>query len=130
MLTVTQQISSVVGLDASSFSEAVNDTLVSYGVTDIANATDIGKLRALAKVQAWQEVVNVTASEYDISRDSGESQVWDKRNQLHTNARTQLSMAQSDAERLGYVNTDSAYNTVSFGTVVYDDPYSITEDSA
>ena len=128
MLSVTSQISSVIGLTVDDFWEAVNDTLSSYGVDDIGDATNIKKLRALAKVEGWRFVVNATAGEYDVSRDSGESQVWDKRNQLHTNAKAQLSAAQAQAEQLGYVDSSATYSTVTFGAVVYDDAYSITED--
>ena len=129
MLEMTDAISSVVGLVASSFAEAVNDVLLAYGVNTIAEATDIRKLRTFAAIEAWRVVVNATVAEYDQSRDSGESQVWDKRNQLHTNARKQLEVAEARAAELGYVADNTSYNTVSFATVTYTDPYSITEIS-
>lgn len=128
MLEITSAISSVIGLVSSDFTEAVNDTLVNYGVNSIASATNIKKLRLLAKIEAWRTVVNVTVAEYDQSRDSGESQVWDKKNQLHTNAKAQLEAAETQAASLGYVADGATYNTVAFGTITYNDPYSITED--
>jgi hypothetical protein len=128
MLTVTAQISTVIGLTSDSFDEAVNDTLVAYGVDGIASVTDINKLRTLARVEAWRTVVNATAGEHDHSSDSGETSVYFKRNQLHENAKAQLLASEAQAERLGYVVNSASYNMVTFGTVVYDDPYAITED--
>ena len=125
MLTVTEAVSNVIGLDFLSFEEPVNDTLVAYGVTDIANATNVKKLRALAKVEAWRKCVEALAAKYDKSRNDGQSQVWDKENQLYTNAKTQLELAEETAMRLGYVADDSAYNTITVGKLQFDDVYSL-----
>lgn len=50
-------------VDASSLAEAVNTTLLKYGVTDIADANDMKKLRALAKVEAWSYALATVAEE-------------------------------------------------------------------
>lgn len=129
MTEITAAISGVIGLTASDFYQAVNETLLSYGVDDIASATDIRKLRTLARVEAWRYVADSTVAEYDISRDSGESTVSDKRSQLHMQAVKRLDAARADAEQQGYISDDATYNTVAFGTLTYADTYTITEDS-
>lgn len=130
MVEITQAISSVIGLSASDFYQAVNETLLSYGVDDIADATDIRKLRTLSRVEAWRFVADSTVAEYDISRDSGESTVSDKRSQLHRQAVKRLDAARADAEQQGYISDDATYNTVAFGTLTYADTYTITEDES
>jgi hypothetical protein len=128
MLSVTAQIANVISFEHRDFEEAVNETLIAYGVDEIADATDIGKLRALARVEAWRAIVNSTSSEFDSSADSGETQVYYKRNQLHANAVKQLERAESEANRLGYVAADGTANTITFGAIVYSDPYTITKE--
>ncbi len=130
MLTVTKAVSDAIGLTSDLFEEATNDVLAIYGVEDIADANNVHKLRTLARVEAWRVVIDATAVEYDQSRDSGETQVWDKRNQLHTNAVKQLERAKADANEYGYLPADSVGNTITIGAIVYDDPYSITEDDS
>ena len=125
MLTVTEAVSNVIGLDSLSFEESVNDALVAYGVTDIAEATNIKKLRALARVEAWRRCVESLVAKYDRSRNDGQSQVWDKENQLYTNAKTQLGLAEENAVRLGYVADDSTYNTITIAKLQFDDVYSL-----
>jgi hypothetical protein len=130
MVEITAAIASVIGLTAGNFYQAVNETLLSYGVDDIADATDIRKLQALARVEAWRYVADSTVAEYDVSRDSGETQVWDKRSQLHTQSVKRLEAARADAERQGYIADDATYNTVAFGTLTYSDDYVITEEES
>jgi len=55
--------------DAGSYAEAVNETLLRYGVTSISAATEILKLRALARVQAWRKACNDLASNFNFSSD-------------------------------------------------------------
>lgn len=43
------------------YDEAVNDTLLAYGESDIADATDITKLRALAAVAVWRAAQQAAA---------------------------------------------------------------------
>lgn len=105
MLGLTLEISTKLGLVVASFEQAVYETLYSYGVDDIADATDMRKLRAFARIEAWRKVTNSASLQYDKSRDSGETQVWDKENQLFTNAQKQLDDAIAEATRLGYIGT-------------------------
>ena len=99
----TQQTCDAVGLVAADFTESAYDALIAYGVDDITDATNIAKLRSLARVEAWRKCVLATAAKYDLSRDTGESQAYDKLNQLHTNAKEQLKQAEAAAVDLGYV---------------------------
>lgn len=125
MVTVTEQVSAAIGLDFASFGEAINDTLIAYGESDIADATNIKKLRALAKVEAWRRCVEALAARYDKSRNDGQSVIYDKENQLFTNAQKQLELAEIYASNLGYVSDSSPYNTITVAKLQFDDVYSL-----
>src|SRR5688500_72219 len=61
--------------DAGDYAEAVNDALLAYGTNDIGTISgfaNIMKLRALARVYAWQHVVNNFATLFDFSADGGQ----------------------------------------------------------
>lgn len=73
--------------------EAINEALLVYGVNDIADATDISKLRALARRQAWRSAVNSLTTRYDFSNPEGDY----KRSQMVKAAATRLAQAESDA---------------------------------
>ncbi|MCA9941633.1 MAG: hypothetical protein KC418_23495 [Anaerolineales bacterium] len=75
------------------YDEPVIDTLLAYGEDDIADATDMKKLRALAMVAVWQAVVDATVGDYDFSADGGSY----SRAQLHDHAVARLTQAQTDA---------------------------------
>ena len=64
--------------DAGSFAEAVNDTLLAYGVAAIAETIDIGKVRAIAAWQAWVWATRAAATKVDASTD-GQSFSWSQR---------------------------------------------------
>lgn len=74
-------------------SEPLIETLVAYGVDDIAAATDVPKLRALARWQAWEAAAEALASRYDVSTD-GQAL---SRAQLYTHARQQAARAARQA---------------------------------
>ncbi len=77
--------------------ESVNDALSSYGVSDIADATDVPKLRAIARVMAWRAAVKALSSRFDFS--SGQHSF--KRSQMVTAARQALDDAESIASDYG-----------------------------
>lgn len=77
--------------DTPEIQEAVTETLLAYGVEDIASATDIRKLRALARVQAWQAAADALASRYDFEADGGRYD----REKLHAHALAQLAAARA-----------------------------------
>lgn len=82
--------------DAGDFAEAVNDALLAYGTSDISTITglaNITKLRALARVAAWQYVVTNFAALYDFSADGGSY----SRSQLYKQAKESLALAQQAA---------------------------------
>jgi hypothetical protein len=115
-LVVLGDVGSVLGFTTASFAEAINDTLLAYGVVDIADATDIARLRSLARVEAWKLALVGAASKYDVS-DGTQSL---KRSQLMGQIRAALSLAETDAS--AYI--DDGSSTVGRSTVVYaDDPY-------
>ena len=100
-----QNLASILGLsvgaaDAGSYAEAVNAALLAYGVSAISQASDIAKIRALARVEVWRMACNSLAALYDFSADGGSYQ----RGQMLAQAKKNLETALTDA--LGY---DPAY---------------------
>lgn len=73
--------------------EAINEALLVYGVSTIADATDITRLRALARRQVWRSAINSLTTRYDFSNPEGEY----KRSQMVKAAATRLAQAESDA---------------------------------
>lgn len=116
MLSVTAAVSASAGLDSLAFDEAVNDVLTAYGEADIADVTDVAKLRALAKVEAWRTVIGYLMTAYDFSADGGSY----KRSQMLTGAEKALERAEADAALAGY----SATYAIQIGTMTRTyDPY-------
>lgn len=114
MLTCLGGLGTVLGLTTDSFAEAVNDVLAAYGVADIANATDIPKLRALAKVAAARTAQNTAAGWYDFKADGGDY----SRSQVA--AQVAKMLVQAEAEALPYTDV----YTIGTGTLTYaNDPY-------
>lgn len=95
--------------------EAVYDCLDAYGVTDIADATDTAKLRALARVAAWRAAVSATAGNYTTSVEGMSF----NREQVHAQAKGMLAEAERAASVFG-VGTLSVVTS----TVDRYDPYS------
>lgn len=78
------------------YAEAVNETLLAYGVDDIALVTgreNIKRLRALARREVWRAVVNVTAGDYDFEADGGKY----SRSEINKMAMQNLIRAESEA---------------------------------
>lgn len=93
MLAVLGVVGQTLGLSSSSFGEAVTDTLLAYGTDDISQATDMKKLRALAKAAAWKKACDDLVGFYRFSADGG---TFD-RNQMREMAEKALTLAQADA---------------------------------
>jgi hypothetical protein len=66
--------------------EAVNETLLAYGA-DIDDVTDIAKLRALARREAWRLAVTSLITRYDFSNPEGDY----KRSQMVATAQKRLA---------------------------------------
>lgn len=95
----------------SSYAEAVNDTVLAYhnnATGTIAEATDMLRLRALARVKAWTLAAGHAASLYDsASEDQKESL-----GQVYKNTLKQLDIAQAAVDGLPVATSSS---TVSPG---------------
>lgn len=93
MLSVLGVVGSVLEYTSASFGEQVTDALLDYGVTDIAQATDMKKLRGLAKVAAWKKAKDDLGAYYDYQADGG---TFD-RSQMQAMAEKSLAQAVTDA---------------------------------
>jgi hypothetical protein len=67
MITALSKAATAIGLTVSDMGEAVIQTLVEYGVTDITDATNIAKLRALAKINAWRTALASVSADYNFA---------------------------------------------------------------
>jgi hypothetical protein len=110
--------------DPTSYEEAVNEALLEYGVDDIADVTgreNIRKLRAVARVMVWRQVVRDTTGDFDFSADGGRY----SRSQINEQARESLKLAESEAMALGAL----AGYVVGIDAVSHiHDPYEYVED--
>lgn len=62
------------------YAEAVYDALIAYGVSDIASATDVPKIRAAAAVAAWRKATNDATAKIQFGGDGqsfADQQVYD-----------------------------------------------------
>lgn len=124
MFSVTKRAAEQLKLNSSTFREAVTDTMLRYGVTDLASATDIGKLRALAKVEAWRVIVEASAADFDFGQSNGTAVAgsYEKRSQLHDQAEKEFERATSEAERSGYL-ADTGGFVIEMGKLTFSDAY-------
>ena len=93
MVSCLGDVATVLGVTVDDLDEAVNDVLIAYGITDIANAADIAKLRALAKAQAWTVASTNAAALHDIK----DADVTYSLSQLRMNIAGNLYSAKLDA---------------------------------
>lgn len=94
MLSQLGDVADVLGWTAlADVQESVNETLLAYGVSDIADASDITKLRALARREAWRLAMASLLTFYDFSNPEGQY----KRSQMLAGAGHRLSDAESAA---------------------------------
>lgn len=69
MLGTLGKTGTVLNLSAESFENAAVDAVILYGVPDLSLATDMPKLRACARYQAWKRAWAEAASDFDFSAD-------------------------------------------------------------
>jgi hypothetical protein len=100
MLDAVGNLGAILGIVADDMSEAVNETLLAYGADAVTDATDIGKLRALARIEAWRVAVAKSAGSYEFTANNATF----KRAQIHTDAQAGLLRAESEAARRGYAS--------------------------
>jgi hypothetical protein len=114
MLAELGDVALAIDMTLAKLAEPVNDAMLVYGITDIADATDIDKIRKIARVEAWKAAVKQVAADYAYSDGSASYH----RNQMHDMILKQLELAEQDAA--GYY---SAFQ-IAVGTVNYpDNPY-------
>ena len=117
MLNSLGAIAQAMSLTIDSFSEAVNEALLVYGASAIAEATDIAKLRAIARVEALKVAKAASVTAYDFDADGGSY----KRSQMAQSIDRLLQAAQVDAGRY------SAEYSIQTGSMSYtNDPYQWT----
>jgi hypothetical protein len=117
------KVAEALGLTApDSYEEAINDALLAYGQTDIAQISGtagVRKLRALARVAAWRFVIANFAALYDFSADNASY----SRSQLLANAEKALKVAEDAAV---------AYSDAYAGKIVkvrhVNDPYVVQSE--
>ena len=97
MLATLGEVAGVLGLDALEIIEAVNDALLAYGTADIAQATDIPRLRAAARVAVWRLALARASSLYQFSADGASYH----RQQMTEHIRAMLVREEADAAALG-----------------------------
>ena len=117
MLGVLQSVGPASEWTTDDFDEEVIDVLLQYGVTDISQATDIGKLRAIARVISWRKLMSAVSGDFDFSADGGQY----SRSQVFKQAQAQLSEAERSAA--DYLTENAAV----IGSMVFYDPYQTIE---
>ncbi|MGB4949050.1 MAG: hypothetical protein WBO55_00180 [Rhizobiaceae bacterium] len=100
------------------YDEIVNDTLLAYGVTDIADADDLVKLRALGSLALWQAAKEAAVLEINYTADGTTF----SREAIFQHIEAMLAQARSSA--LFY---DEAYQVDVYGVDHRGDPYSPIE---
>lgn len=100
---------------AGSYDEIVNDTLLAYGLTDVGDAADLAKLRALGRLALWQAAEEAAVLEISYTADNTTF----NREAIFQHIAAMLAQARLDA--LPYDAT-AGYQVDILG-VAYHDPY-------
>jgi hypothetical protein len=103
MVNVAGEVVTILGWEAMSLpvTEAVNEAVLAYGVTDITTVTepaDIRSLRAVARREIWRAIVGALTSFHDYSAPDGQSI---RESQLQDQAEKALALAEADCVALG-----------------------------
>jgi hypothetical protein len=83
-------------VDGGDYDEALNETLLAYGQTDItliSGDDNLRKLRALGRVEVWRAVMADVSLDYDFKADGGDY----RRSQMYEQARDQFHRALDEA---------------------------------
>lgn len=96
--------------------EAANDALVLYGASDAASASNIPKLRALARVAAWRMAVASLAARFDFTTDQQSF----RRSQMLEGAQKALAQVEADAMVYGLSGYSVELQNVRFVHDPYD----------
>jgi len=107
-----------------SFTEEINDTLLSYGADDVADMTDIKRCRILATFFAWRKAYRASSKfiNNSVERDfRSQSQIWEHIKEAYGEAKAAADPHLGDLN--GYA--------IQVGTITWAyDPYTPTEVEA
>lgn len=98
------------------YQEAITETLLLYGVADVSEATNIRKVRALARVAIWESATKASVPNTDSSQDgmsNSDSQVYDHSYAMWEEAKQQASIWM-DNDSLYPISSVSISNQVVF----------------
>jgi hypothetical protein len=102
--------------DAGDYAEPVVDALLLYGVTTIAAATDVGRLRAAARVAVWRAAMQALADRHQYSLENDQIAI----QQHYDHAEKQAALAEADAMAYGLTGGATVTRTTLRAT---QDPY-------
>jgi hypothetical protein len=74
------------------YTTAIRRTLRAYGASDLAQASDVVKLEALARIEVWRSVANQTVTAINSESDGARYD----RKEIHKHALTMLAQAQAE----------------------------------
>lgn len=107
-------------IDTDKYKEAVNETVLAYGVTTIDQATEMQKLRTIARREVWKAVAGTSAGNYRFGSDR-EAYF---RNQIYEHAISEYTRAAQDAAK--YVTDDDSVRATNMIVLDAEDPYVYT----
>jgi len=109
------------GVDAGSYSEVINDTLLACGIDDIGQMTtrdELRKLRVVGRYYAWRAAVESLVTEHDLAADGASL----SRSAVFNQARQMLNRAEEEAAVYG-IGPAAEGAQVTITTVTRTDPY-------
>lgn len=104
--------------DAGIYQEAVNEALLSLGVQDISAVTDMRKLRAVARLEAWNMALNALSTLYDFTADGATY----NRSQMRAMAQKAVDQAMSDCYAFGLGGYEVSIERLRYSNDPYDYP--------
>lgn len=100
------------------YKEPVNEAVLAYfgGAGDLADATDVRRLRAVARVEVWRAVADKTSGDYDYENATDKF----KRSQINAQAIKAMARAQTvlDTLLLAATEPEEAPQSASLDTEV------------
>jgi hypothetical protein len=111
------------------YQEPVNEALLLYPVSDIANAGDMNLLRACARVAVWRAVIGGLVAYYDFS--DGTPTLSLKRSQMLASAKEALAIAEDELKQIlppeHPANLGAGYAVKIRSMDFLDDPYRLSD---
>ncbi len=123
MVAALGGVATVLGLTADSFVDAVDDVCLAMGISDVSEATEMVKVRALARYHALRHAQTHLATWYDFSADGASF------NRSQAQEQVKAMLAQAEADAMPYLSGNQY--AVTKATVNYTtdaDPYQWTLD--